>query len=509
MMRENLIVFLVLASVILTSTQVQSAFAQSFFDDFTKIFENGFKSIESYFGNILSNTPNNKQDTDVFRALGETIQAWTDDFDQEKKTLKEKQIQNEIDLAAKQRELEESDRQLQAEQLAKEQKQRELDQRQQQLDTERLAKEQKQNEIEQQQRQLEDERLANEQKQYEIEQQQRQLEAERLAKEQKQRELEQQQRQLEAERLAKEQKQRELEQQQIRLALQKIESDKQSILAQYSWSPFIMGLTDGELTYYVQPLPSYASNDVRNQVESLATWMDGQTMYGGIKLKRVYQQEYSDFSINWVKDYQEDAIGRQVGNYLIVGLGTNNCYGEWTPFNGYTVYKIMWHEVGHALGYTHVSDSNNIMYEKGTGNKFDWYHGDSITLPDGAAQSIPLCYGSYFGYTAQTVGGNNGFHVYVVPPNSNPRDVISGKASFYLSCSEYEREMSSVSKDCNVVPGSYLLIYNPSTLGLGNPVVVDVKIADTNGDKRPNFDFDESQMYFDKDFINYVLNLFR
>ena len=488
MMRENLIVFLVLASVILTSTQVQSAFAQSFFDDFTKIFENGFKSIESYFGNILSNTPNNKQDTDVFRALGETIQAWTDDFDQEKKTLKEKQIQNEIDLAAKQRELEESDRQLQAEQLAKEQKQRELDQRQQQLDTERLAKEQKQNEIEQQQRQLEDERLANEQKQYEIEQQQRQLEAERLAKEQKQREL---------------------EQQQIRLALQKIESDKQSILAQYSWSPFIMGLTDGELTYYVQPLPSYASNDVRNQVESLATWMDGQTMYGGIKLKRVYQQEYSDFSINWVKDYQEDAIGRQVGNYLIVGLGTNNCYGEWTPFNGYTVYKIMWHEVGHALGYTHVSDSNNIMYEKGTGNKFDWYHGDSITLPDGAAQSIPLCYGGYFGYTAQTYGGNNGFHVYVVPPNSNPRDVISGKASFYLSCSEYEREMSSVSKDCNVVPGSYLLIYNPSTLGLGNPVVVDVKIADTNGDKRPNFDFDESQMYFDKDFINYVLNLFR
>ena len=487
MMRENQIVFLVLASVILTSTQVQSAFAQSFFDDFTKIFENGFKSIESYFGNILSNTPNNKQDTDVFRALGETIQAWTDDFDQEKKTLKEKQIQNEIDLAAKQRELEESDRQLQAEQLAKEQKKRELDQRQQQLDTERLAKEQKQNEIEQQQRQLEDERLANEQKQYEIEQQQRQLEAERLAKEQKQREL---------------------EQQQIRLALQKIESDKQSILAQYSWSPFIMGLTDGELTYYVQPLPSYASNDVRNQVESLATWMDGQTMYGGIKLKRVYQQEYSDFSINWVKDYQEDAIGRQVGNYLIVGLGTNNCYGEWTPFNGYTVYKIMWHEVGHALGYTHVSDSNNIMYEKGTGNKFDWYHGDSITLPDGAAQSIPLCYGSYFGYTAQTVGGNNGFHVYVVPPNSNPRDVISGKASFYLSCSEYESEMSSVSKDCNVVPGSYLLIYNPSTLGLGNPVVVDVKIADTNGDKRPNFDFDESHMYFDKEFINYVWNLF-
>jgi len=487
MMRENLIVFLVLASVILTSTQVQSAFAQSFFDDFTKIFENGFKSIESYFGNILSNTPNNKQDTDVFRALGETIQEWTDDFDQEKKVLKEKQIQNEIDLAAKQRQLEERERQLQSEQWAKEQKQRELDQRQQQLDSERLAKEQKQ---------------------YEIEQQQRQLEAERLAKEQKQRELEQQQRQLEAERLAKEQKQRELEQQQIRLALQKIESDKQSILAQYSGSPFIMGLTDGELTFYVQPLPGYASNDVRNQVESLATWMDGQTVYGGIKLKRVYQQEYSDFSINWVKDYQEDAIGRQVGNYLIVGLGTNNCYGEWTPFNGYTVYKIMWHEVGHALGYTHVSDSNNIMYEKGTGNKFDWYHGDSITLPDGSAQSIPLCYGGYFGYTAQTYGGNNGFHVYVVPPNSNPRDVISGKASFYLSCSEYESEMSSVSKDCNVVPGSYLLIYNPSTLGLGNPVVVDVKIADTNGDKRPNFDFDESHMYFDKEFINYVWNLF-
>lgn len=345
---------------------------------------------------------------------------------------------------------------------------------------------------------------------------QQELESEQFAKQKKEQELAQKQRelaykqeQLELEQLAKEQKQRELVYKQEQLELEQIENDKQSILAKNSWSPFIMGLTDGELTYYVQPLPSYASQDVRNRVENLASWMDGKTMYGGIKLKRVYEYSYSDFSINWVKDYQEEAIGRQVGSYLIIGLGMGNCYGDWMPFNGYTVYKIMWHEVGHALGYAHVSDPNNILYKKGTGNKFNLEYEDSITLPDGYWQQVRLCRGGSFSYSAQTNSQTDGFKVYVVPPDSSPRDIINREASFYLGCSAYENSMISTGDDCSVASGSYLLIYNPSTLGLGNAVTVDLKIYNTNPDKKMDLDFDESNMFFSKDYINYVKTLFR
>ena len=475
-MRVGLITFLVIASIILTSNQIQPAFAQSFFDDFTNIFIN----LQSYFDDIFNNSQNNGQNIDVFRALGETISDWTDDFDEEKKLLKEQKIQNEIELEKRKKELEQRERQLQTETLAKEQKQRELEDRQRLLDAERLAKEQKQRELEQKQRELE-------QKQRELEERQRQLEAERLAKEQKQRELEQRQRLLEAE---------------------KIQSQKRDVLAKYSWSPFVMGLTDGELTFYVQQLPSYVTQDVRNQVESLASWMDGANVYGGIKLKRVYQNGMADFSINWVRDYQQEAIGRQVGDYLIVGLGKSNCYGQWMPFDGYSVYKIMWHEVGHALGYAHVSDSNNIMYEHGTGTNFNLAQEHTMTLPDGYWRTIPLCYGGSLFFSTNS-DNQNGHKVYVVPSDKNPRDIINGNQPYYTTCSAYENAMISFSQNCTVEHGSYILIENPSRLGLGKAITVDVKIFDTNSDKRLDLNLDESHMYFSQDFVNNVRTLFR
>ncbi|MEX0656630.1 MAG: hypothetical protein WD154_03695, partial [Nitrosopumilaceae archaeon] len=324
----------------------------------------------------------------------------------------------------------------------------------------------------------------------------------------KQKEIEEQERIKQQQQLELERQRQELENQKRIEMLLELENEKKSILANYAWSPFIMGLTDGELAFYVQPLPSYTSKDVIDNVETLASWMDGKIMYGGIKLKRVYQQGIDDFSINWVKDYQEEAIGRQVGDYLIVGLGMNNCFGEWRPFTGYTVYKIMWHEIGHALGYDHVSDSNNILYEGGSGTKFDIEYEKSITLADGYYQVIPFCKGGSYFFTTNTNDQYNGYKVYVVPPNTDPEEIISGNEPYYLSCSAYENEMTSFSQSCNVDSGSYLLIYNPTALGLGSGINVNIKTYDRNPDHRPNLDLDESHMYFTQDFIDHVWDLF-
>jgi len=201
-----------------------------------------------------------------------------------------------------------------------------------------------QEELERKKTQLGKQFLAMEQKKGEIEEKERQLEIEKLEKEQKQMEIEEKERQLEIEKLEKEQKQKEIDFQESQLEYERIQNEKKSVLSNYSWSPFIMGLTDGELTFRVQKFPSYASDDVKIKVESLADWMDGTTVYGGIKLKRVYSGQPADFTINWVKDYQEEAIGRQVGDYLIVGLGRTNCHGDWMPYTGSSIYTTVWHE---------------------------------------------------------------------------------------------------------------------------------------------------------------------
>ena len=288
--------------------------------------------------------------------------------------------------------------------------------------------------------------------------------------------------------------------------LLEIENEKQSILANYAWSPFIMGLTDDEITFYVEPLPSYASNDVRNQVENLASWMDGKIIQG-VELKRVYSA-HADITINWVTNYQEHAIGRQIGSHLIVGLGRDGCYGEWLPFNGYTVYKIMWHEIGHALGHDHVNDVNNIMNGKGTGSKFEYDYDSTIILSDGYTLSIPFCASGDYYFTTQTTNSNDGYKIYVVPPNSDVSGVISGKTPFYLSCSAYENKMLSFSNSCSVEYGSSLVIYNPSTFGAGRDITIDIKIYNRNPDHQPDLALPDSSMYFTQDFIDHVWTLF-
>ncbi len=406
--------------------------------------------------------------------------------------------------------LEETKR-LQQAKLEKERQRLEESARQQQIQA-GYEQQRLEDEIRQQQIQIENERQRMEE---EMRQQQIQMEQERKRLEEQIRQ-QQFQAEYERQRLAEQIRQQQIqaEQERQRVAAEKqLEDNKDYIRLQAKSYPLIKGWMNGGLSFYVQQLHTYASQDVRDRVEDLASWMDGRSV-NGVKLKRVYSSVYADFTINWVKDYQEKYIGRQVGSHLIVGLGSSNCFGEWKPFDGFSVYKIMWHEIGHVMGQDHVSDKNNIMYEKGTGTKYQYDFSKTIMLPDGDVWLMFFCNSGSVSFTTKGDSTTSGYKVYVVPSGTNAWDAIKGKAAFYTSCSAYKDKMTSFSNSCNVERGSILVLYNPTFLEytgitLGKDLQIQVKMINTNPALDKDMSFDSGSRYFSQAYLDQIKEMFR
>ena len=303
------------------------------------------------------------------------------------------------------------------------------------------------------------------------------------------------------------QEQYQAEQERQRLEEQnQIDSEKSKIRLLARNSPLIQGLVNGgTLTYYFTPLENYVSQNVRVMVESMATGMNGQTI-NGVTLKRVYSNN-ADFTINWVKDYQEETIGRQVGDYLIVGLGNSEC-GEWKPFDAQSVAILTWHEIGHALGQDHSNNVNNIMYPS-MDAKYEYDYDEKIILSDGYWKQIGFCHSGSVYFSTERVGSSDGYKVYVIGSNVNPSDAINLEASFYFDCSGYDDTWKSFSRNCNVEQGSSLVIYNPSILGAGSDIPINVKIIDKNTMSIIDTSYEKNNRYFSQEYLNYVKTLFK
>ena len=328
------------------------------------------------------------------------------------------------------------------------------------------------------------------------EQQQSQLEGEQLAKEQKQKELEQKQKELE-------QKQKELEQwgKEVQQQTQLGGPEKATIIEMAKTNPRIKGIINGELRFYIEPLPSYASSDVKNAVEEVADVFETFTI-SNAEVNRVYNENSADIYISWIKNYGSHTLGQAIFNsHIKVGLGTDNCFGDWRPFDSTSVMKVLWHEIGHSIGYGHSDDSNNIMYYQ-TSHRFAIDQEFSDIISDGWWITIPFCgSGSYY-YTLSTDNENDGFDIYVLPSETDPQTFLSESGLKYVDCGR--KHMQIFSHTCNVETGSKILIYNYKS----NPIKISGQIIDRDIPQWPDTSFDEKFFIYDSDWLNEIWYLF-
>jgi len=140
------------------------------------------------------------------------------------------------------------------------------------------------------------------------------------------------------------------------------EEEKAKVLELAKTHPMIQANVTGVLKFYIDPLPSYAAKNVSSSVDTIARSFSEWNPYGA-SIKRVYNRNNADLTIAWIKNYGSHTIGESIyRSHIKVGLGSNNCLGEWRAFDDATVVNILWHELGHSMGYGHSNDPNNIMY---------------------------------------------------------------------------------------------------------------------------------------------------
>ena len=302
-----------------------------------------------------------------------------------------------------------------------------------------------------------------------------------------------------SERLAKEEEQRKLEisNQQTK------QEEKAKFLELARTNPLVEAIIKGELKFYIEPVPLYAGAGVSAAVDdvvinSFLSW----NPYGA-PIKRVYSSNDADLTVSWVRDYGSGTLGQAIYRaHIKVGLGSNNCKGSWSAFDANTVKKILWHELGHSMGYGHSSNPNNIMYYQ-MDTRFEVDQQVSEVIPGSYYQTIPLCGAGEYSYSFETEDSSTGFDIFVLPSSQDASEISGGSGSYYIDCGA--KNMHSFSGSCTVESGSKIYIGNISRM---DAIQLSGKIIDMETVSWPDMTWDQNVFQYDSNELTKIWDLF-
>ena len=325
------------------------------------------------------------------------------------------------------------------------------------------------------------------------------MERERIAKEQQAAARRKAEQDAERERVAKEQRAAEAETQRRRA----IQEEKTKVLTLARTEPTVQAIVSGELKFYIESLPNYAASGAYGAVNEIASAFTAMPLYGAT-IKQVHDERSADLVISWVRDYGSHTIGQSIfKSHIKVGLGSTNCLGDWRAFTSNTLKKIIWHELGHSMGYGHSVDPDNVMYST-TDTRYEVYHVISdVVVAGGWWKGITLCDSREYGYRVESADEYTGFTIRVLPPDSDPNLVAFGGAPVYTNCGA--AGMVRFSNSCTVSSGSMLYIQNDQ---LNQAIRLSGEIVDLTSLAWPDMAWDPKVYRYNSSDLDYYWNLF-
>ena len=261
------------------------------------------------------------------------------------------------------------------------------------------------------------------------------------------------------------------------------QEEKNKVLALAATHPTIQAIITGELKFYMEPIPHYAASGVSNAVNEIAKDFTNIQLDGAI-IRQVYTKRSANLVISWIRDYGDHTIGETIFKSSVkVGLGKQNCYGDWRPFTPSTVKKVLWHELGHSMGYGHSNDRDNVMYYS-TDTRFTVDYEFSELIPSGYIWTVPFCDSGTYLYSVKSDNSYAGFDAFVLPPGMDPLLISRGEGQVYIECGK--ANVISISRECTVAKSAMLYMNNKSEVA----ITLSGAIIDQNSDKWPDMEWD-------------------
>jgi hypothetical protein len=268
-------------------------------------------------------------------------------------------------------------------------------------------------------------------------------------------------------------------------------------------NPMIQAIVSGELKFYFEPIPTYAGMDVSSGVEDISSSFSSWSPYGAT-IRRVFSQGDADLTVSWLKDYGTHTIGESIFKaHIKVGMGTDNCHGDWQAFDVTTIKKVLWHEIGHSMGYGHSSDPNNVMYWQ-TETRFDVEQEIARIVSPSWYSTYPFCGSGSYQYSFESDSAYNDFDIYVLPPDTDASTISTGEGLVYTGCGK--ANVVQYADTCNNLPsGAVIYIENSS---YSDAVRLDGEIILMDQASWPNMDWDETAFQYDDAQLDTYWSLF-
>ena len=280
------------------------------------------------------------------------------------------------------------------------------------------------------------------------------------------------------------------------------EAERELALELARTSPTIKAIATGELKVHFEPLPWYAGDNAEQALQDIADSLDGRSHHGA-RIQVTDSEDAADIYVRWVRDYGAHTLGLAVHQTVIhVGLGSTNCNDEWQAFDRNTVVKILWHELGHTLGYGHSDDPNNIMYPT-TETRFEIERDISRVIAAGWTWRFPLCRAGRYSIGLETDSDDDGFEVVVVREYVDWDDYHDGNYDAYGSC--VSGRWQQITRTCDVEGGAYVYVQNYDR---DDAIRVSGHIIQLDDPPWPDMQWDEDAFYYDDETLDYYRELF-